>query len=620
MIRKLFTGLLTATLLLVASCAQDKIKIEKLDDLPRYTYKIDIKATDLLKDESALGKLASEVKTNLISDLEKYEIADKTTIKDYYANLGTIALVENDYDGYLAALETRIELEEKEALKLTTGLFARAFIAAKKSGEDNFEENFKTEFSNLVNQLPYGIVESDIKSLKGSAEILSENLLLGVAEERFQPVMDQSDGEMSKEIASRLLGMSNTINNFIPLKQIIIEVISAYLDVNHVEKIDIWAERNVDLEKNKGYTPVVIAIWDSGTDVEVFTDKLWINKNEIPGNGIDDDNNGYIDDVNGIAYTLHSDKSPDLLFQLGDLGIERSVLQRMMKGLEDISANIESDEATELKKQLSQMDQSEVRPFIESIAIYGNHAHGTHVAGIAAEGNPFAKILISRFTANHKMIPEEPTLEQARKDSVAAVEVVKYFRDNGVRVVNMSWGGSLAGIESALEANNAGGTPEERKALAREIFEIDKSALFVAFKEASEILFVTSSGNSDNDVSFEEFIPSSFDLPNIISVGAVDQSGDETSFTSFGKVDVYANGFEVESFVPGGDRLKMSGTSMSSPNVTNLAAKLFAINPNLTPVEARALIEKGCDDNTAGDRVIKLINPMKTIEILLSGE
>ena len=56
----------------------------------------------------------------------------------------------------------------------------------------------------------------------------------------------------------------------------------------------------------------------------------------------------------------------------------------------------------------------------------------------------------------------------------------------------------------------------------------------------------------------------------------MDQAGEATTFTSFGPtVNVYSNGFEVDSYVPGGDRLKFSGTSMASPNVVNLAAELL---------------------------------------------
>ena len=111
-----------------------------------------------------------------------------------------------------------------------------------------------------------------------------------------------------------------------------------------------------------------------------------------------------------------------------------------------------------------------------------------------------------------------------------------------------------------------------------------------------EILFVTAAGNDDNDVEFDVVIPSNFDLPNLMVVGAVDQAGEPTGFTSGGRnVRVYANGFEVESYVPGGETMKMSGTSMASPNVCNLAAKLFTLEPALTPAQVRELIEKGAD-------------------------
>ena len=54
-------------------------------------------------------------------------------------------------------------------------------------------------------------------------------------------------------------------------------------------------------EKNKIAKPVIVAILDSGVDTahEDLKPKLWRNPSEIPGNGIDDDGNGYIDDVYG---------------------------------------------------------------------------------------------------------------------------------------------------------------------------------------------------------------------------------------------------------------------------------------------------------------------------------
>lgn len=55
------------------------------------------------------------------------------------------------------------------------------------------------------------------------------------------------------------------------------------------------------LLKGKKSKTVIVAVIDSGVDVkhEDLKDKVWVNKGEIPGNGKDDDKNGYVDDVNG---------------------------------------------------------------------------------------------------------------------------------------------------------------------------------------------------------------------------------------------------------------------------------------------------------------------------------
>ncbi|MFY2507442.1 S8 family peptidase [Vibrio pectenicida] len=54
--------------------------------------------------------------------------------------------------------------------------------------------------------------------------------------------------------------------------------------------------------------PIIVAVLDSGVDIEHedLKNKLWINKDEIPGNGIDDDGNGYIDDIHGWNFLGNS--------------------------------------------------------------------------------------------------------------------------------------------------------------------------------------------------------------------------------------------------------------------------------------------------------------------------
>jgi subtilisin family serine protease len=128
-------------------------------------------------------------------------------------------------------------------------------------------------------------------------------------------------------------------------------------------------------------------------------------------------------------------------------------------------------------------------------------------------------------------------------------------------------------------------------------------------------LFITAAGNSDSNNGFVDDVPSSLHLPNPIAVGAVNQAGDETSFTSYGDtVVVDADGYNVESYVPGGARLKLSGTSMASPNVVNLAAKLFALDPSLTPAQVIDLIKRGATASEDGRR--HLIDEKRTVALL----
>lgn len=72
-----------------------------------------------------------------------------------------------------------------------------------------------------------------------------------------------------------------------------------------VKKNKVWgvsterAYQELPIGKNK--EKIIVAVIDAGTDInhEDLKNVLWVNKNEIPGNGIDDDKNGYIDDIYG---------------------------------------------------------------------------------------------------------------------------------------------------------------------------------------------------------------------------------------------------------------------------------------------------------------------------------
>jgi len=567
------------------------------DDLPRHTYAMTQPPSEVLKDPAAFGILAAAVKHDIETDLATFDIQDRTTRQHYKSTLLSLALLARDDAAVRALIAELRALEEKPSLKLTTGLVTEAFLNASRAhpAPAAFAGQFQVELATLAGALPWVVVQDDLKSVKGGYEIRSEALLVGLVQQQIDPAA-KTTGNISGDVAAQLVGMRNQIVNLLPYKSSIVAALDGIVAAHRVQKPDRWTPTLVTLPPDAKASLVNVGIWDSGVDTAIFQSGLYT---DAAGR-------------HGFAFDLHSNPETGLIYPLGDAQARLTQGVARLKGFLDVRASIDSPEASDLKRFMSALQADQVKSTLEDLSLIGNWSHGTHVTGIAVAGNPFARVVVGRITFDYHMIPEKPTVEQARKDAAASLAAVEYFKRAGVRVINMSWGGSLRSVEDALEANGVGDAAERKKS-AREIFDIGRDALLAAFKSAPEILFVASSGNSDNDVKFDEFIPSSFELPHMITVGAVDQAGEETSFSSFGPmVNVHANGFEVDSYIPGGQRLKFSGTSMASPQVTNLAAKLFALDPSLTPAKAKALILAGCQKNGR----VNLINEAKSIALL----
>jgi len=409
----------------------------------------------------------------------------------------------------------------------------------------------------------------------------------------------EKTGGLSSDLAHALPSIRLMLVERIPLKDTLNEALSVYLSAHAKEKKDIWAAREVTLEAGEKYQPVNVAVWDSGVDLAIFRDRVLKNSEGEPA---------------VLAYDIESRKTTGNLYPLNAAQSQRyPEAKKEMKGFSDLQANVESPESTELKQALAKLKPDQVKPFIEELSLYSVYAHGTHVAGILTAGNPYARLVAGRITFDWKMIPDPcPSRAQTDREAVAVRDYVDFFKRNNVRVVNMSWGGSVKDYEDGMEKCAIGKDIEERKSTAREWFEVEKSALEKAMLSAPEILFVAAAGNSNADSSFEEAIPAALKVPNLLTVGAVDKAGDEASFTSYGPtVVVDANGYEVESYIPGGDRLKFSGTSMASPNVANLAAKILVVNPKLTPPQVIDIIRKTAEKTADGRR--NLIDPKKAI-------
>ena len=110
-----------------------------------------------------------------------------------------------------------------------------------------------------------------------------------------------------------------------------------------------------DIIKNKKGQTVIVAVLDSGIDLdhEDLDDVLWVNKDERPGNGKDDDNNGYVDDVHGYnflgeSYHEQLEYARILRLGLGDASLRAKAKAKLDK---------EYPEALQNKQQYEQILQ-----------------------------------------------------------------------------------------------------------------------------------------------------------------------------------------------------------------------------------------------------------------------
>lgn len=167
---------------------------------------------------------------------------------------------------------------------------------------------------------------------------------------------------------------------------------------------DQWYLRSGNLQKSwdllrtrgiaaGGDSSVVVAVIDTGVDYthEDLKDNIWVNTKEIPGNGIDDDGNGCIDDVYGVDLETGRDSGMD------------------------------------------------------------DNGHGTHVAGIIAAANNHIGVVGLAY--NVKLMPIKAGMASGFFNQSQIAKGILYAYNNGADVINMSFGGSAStiAVQDALE-------------------------------------------------------------------------------------------------------------------------------------------------------------------------
>ena len=577
-------------------------------DLPRFSYPVAGTATKFVESDAAtFDAFAAKVGQDIDGVLAVYRIDDKSTQAELLGARLDVQELAGDYAGALKTVEALRAQQTKPASQALTGLFAQARLQAAidAGGESGpaFEAAFRKRYAEAVAPLPWAVVKDGIKGSYGASRLASRAADLGNVTTNLDPAVAKSGG-LDAHQAWDLVSTRVDLRIAMPLYTARADVLKDYIARNDTPVPEIWSAREVTLTAADKLTPVNVAIWDSGIDVALFPKQLFTDPKPTAsgthGLAFDDDGNA------SKAWTYPLSAAQKAAYP---------AYQQFVRGRLDLQAGIDSSDALAVQKKFRTMSPEEMHAMQEFQKVLGFYVHGTHCAGIAVRGNPAARLVVARFDDQLADFPFAPTSAWVRKIGADFQQMADYFRTRHVRVVNMSWGDDVAEFETWLSKTGGGADADARKKKAAELFALWREAIENAIKSAPDTLFVTAAGNSDSDAGFLGDVPASLHLPNLIAVGAVNKAGDETSFTSHGDtVLVHSDGFQVDSVVPGGQPLRLSGTSMASPNVVNLAAKLIALDPTLTPAQTIALIRQGATDTPDGRR--HLMDEQRSVALL----
>jgi subtilisin family serine protease len=304
---------------------------------------------------------------------------------------------------------------------------------------------------------------------------------------------------------------------------------------------DMLGLNNASPDPNIGYTgsnPVTVAVIDTGADTThpYLTAGLSVNASEAAGSmGVDDDGNGYVDDLYG-----------------GDVFTRNGAVDT------------------------------------------GNTEHGTHVAGLVKAVRDQSIPSVPEAAAV-RIMPVRFIGASGLGSTASAIQALEYAVSRGAKVVNASWGAkgveafSRALYDSMVELYNrdvffavAAGNAESAGPNNN-----DLTPYFPASFNIPALLSVASVtpvyAGSGASASYRDFYLSSFSNYGQQSVHLA-APGDMLNDGGSGVISARAGGGTANPF------LRKRGTSMATPVVAGVAAVVRAINPSLTNYEVRELL------------------------------
>jgi subtilisin family serine protease len=363
-----------------------------------------------------------------------------------------------------------------------------------------------------------------------------------------------------------------------------------------------------ELLKGRKSNTVIVAVIDNGFDIdhEDLKNIIWTNIKEIPGNGIDDDHNGYVDDVHG--WNFRGDNNGQIIsneqagatqtyaaFKNKYENADTSHLNRDEKKQFAIYKKAKqryfetqktTKDSTDLKYAYNANYRSEALIRNDSPGT-GNHfygspvitstadlSHGTHVAGIIAAVRNNNKG-VDGIADNVLIMPVIATTGIGDERDKDIANGIIYAVNNGARIINMSFSKRYSPYEKLVDSA-------------------------VRYAEQKHVLIIHAAGNEGNNHDTANYYPvaryeDGKKASNFITVGwnrPLFNYRLAHPFSGYGKnnVDVFAPGSDIFSTVPGDLYDYKSGSSMSTPCVTGVAALLLSYFPDLTMEQVKDII------------------------------
>jgi thermitase len=291
-----------------------------------------------------------------------------------------------------------------------------------------------------------------------------------------------------------------------------------------------------------GSSSVAIAIVDSGVDLDHpdLAGKIWTNPGEIAGNGIDDDGNGYVDDVYGWDF-VGSDDGDD-----GDRPGDNN--PDVFAGDPSVGDGIDQDGSGTADDGVP---------------------HGTMVAGIVGAQTNNGRGVTGMAWGCKLMVVRAFNPEGWGYFSDIA-DAITYAAEKGAKVINLSFGGEYSqAVEAAVNYAH----------------------------DTHGCVLVAAAGNSNaSSLNY----PAS--LANTIAVGASDSTNGRAYFSNWGSaLDVVAPGVDIFStFVQSQTGLASygsgRGTSFATPLVSGLCALIWSHDPSLNNEQVRDILKSRAKD------------------------